>query len=92
MIVTKNNIHIEDSYKIRNPFAMNDILNKIREQYESDILLYRSNWSLIREWITHNNLYILGYKREQTKDVDLNYPQKWYHELGYFFGSLIILL
>ena len=31
MIVTKNNIHIEDSYKIRNPFTMNDILNKIRE-------------------------------------------------------------
>lgn len=91
MIVTKNNIHIENSYEIRNPFTMNDILNEIRKQYESDVLLYRSNWSLIREWITHNNLYILGYKREQTKDVDLNYPQKWYHKLGYFFGSLIIL-
>lgn len=54
-------------------------------------LNYRSNKSLIREWITHNNLYKLNLYRDRTASVDLNYPQKWYMKIAYFIFSIISL-
>ena len=47
---------------------------------------------MIREWIAHNNLYKLGYKRKQTGSTDINYPYlKWYAPVVYWFLSLIEL-
>ena len=47
-------------------------------------------WSLRCEWAVHNVLYKLGLWRSHTKDVDLNYPIKWYVEVLYvIFGTLI---
>lgn len=95
--ITNNNIHITDSYKVKIRESMKNILNILREYLnDSNITMktpldYRSNNSMIREWITHNNLYRLGLYQDRVKDIDLNHPQKWYHKLGYFFGSLIIL-
>lgn len=64
------------------------------EDYVKDMdspLNYRSNKSLIREWITHNNLYKLNLYRDRTASVDLNYPQKWYMKITYFIFSIISL-
>ena len=95
--ITNNNIHITDSYKVKTRESMKNILNILREYLNDNNITmktpldFRSNNSMIKEWVTHNNLYRLGLYKDRVKDVDLNYPQKWYHELGYFFGSLIIL-
>ena len=89
-----NNVHIEDSYLMKNPFEMRQTLNEVRkltEKYHYTVLEERSNCSLIREWIAHNNAYTIGYKRERTGSVDLNFPQKWYVKVLYFFLSLFIL-
>ena len=51
----------------------------------------RSERSLKREWAAHNLAYSLGIKRDKTKDVDLNFEQKWYVELMYFIVGTIAL-
>lgn len=93
--VSKGNIHIENSYKA-NRDIMEYILHELQEDTEwysiDSPFKYRSIKSMIREWITHNNLYKLGYKRKQTGSVDINYPYlKWYAPVVYWFLSLIEL-
>lgn len=95
--ITNNNIHITDSYKVKTRESMKNILNILREYLnDSNITMktpldYRSNNSMIREWITHNNLYRLGLYQDRVKNIDLNYPQKWYVKILYAIGSLINL-
>lgn len=95
--ITPHNIHIKDSYIIMYPFEMRNILEKLKKLLEeSGITMdtpfnHRSICSMIREWIAHNNAYVLGYKKERTGNVDLNYSQKWYVKVLYFMLSLVIL-
>ena len=92
--VSKNNIHIEDSYKVNKREDMQMILNDIRAKHsleESDVLK-RTDKSLIREWRTHNILYSLHLFRSHTKDVDLNYPQSKLVEICYAIVSLLPIL
>ena len=94
IIVSDNNIKIKDSFKVSKK-DFKTILNELRYKYTSNnVLLNRKNCSMKLEWATHNFLYLIGYKRERTKDVDLNYPQKWYINIAYsvlgFFSLLFI--
>lgn len=95
--ISPSNIHIIDSYKAKTRKSMKKILNILREYLDDSSITmktpldYRSNNSMIREWITHNNLYKLGLYRDRVKNVDLNYPQKWYVKILYAIGSLINL-
>ncbi len=51
-------------------------LKQVKENAQpgETIVFERSMFSLKMEWICHNFLYCIGYKREQTKDPDLNNP------------------
>lgn len=95
--ITSNNINIKNSYKVTSRERMKVILNIIKEyveDYDEGIETpfdHRSIKSMVREWVAHNNLYTLGYKKEQTKDIDLNYPQKWYIPAVYWVLSLVKL-
>lgn len=95
--ITPNNINIKDSYTIKDPFEMRVILKEIKEFLkESNITMdtpfnHRSFWSMIREWVSHNNAYVIGYKRERVGSVDLNFPQKWYIKVLYFIFSMFVL-
>ena len=81
-----DNIHVEDSYTVRR-CGIGKFVRFLRANYESEVFR-RSNFSLSMEWAVHNVLYRLGYKRSQTKDVDLDYPcdrPEWlYCVLGVF--------
>ena len=91
------NIHIENSYNVSLPIVMNEILDVLRKEVKKAKIIidnplnYRSNKSLINEWIAHNNLYILGFETERTKNVDFDYPQAWYVKLGYWLLSRFVL-
>ena len=90
--VSKNNIHIEDSYKVNRKDDMQIVLNDIRENHsleESDVLK-RTDSSLIKEWRVHNVLYNLHLFREHTKDVDLDYPQSKIIEIAYSVAYFIV--
>ena len=95
--ITPNNINIKDSYTIKDPFEMRVIVKEIKEFLkENNITMdtpfnHRSLWSMIREWVSHNNAYIIGYKRERVGSVDLNFPQKWYVKVLYFILSMFVL-
>lgn len=89
-----NNIRIIDScYVSKKDFDF--VLNTIREDNPDNVVMSnRKNPGMRREWATHNLLYSLHLWRDHTKDVDLNYPQKWYVSLTYgivgFFAMLFI--
>lgn len=95
--ITKNNIHIKDSWKISTRDAQKYILTELRDFIDDSSITmdnplnHRSDYSLINEWVSHNNAYKLGYKKERTGSVDLNWPQKWYMSIVYFICSLITL-
>ena len=85
--VSENNIKIIDSYKVTKWADMLRILTTIKKETNSNVF-NRSMDSLIEEWIAHNRLYKLHIFRSHTKDVDLNYPQKWYEKLIYRILSI----
>ena len=90
--VSKNNIHIEDSYKVNRKDDMQIVLTDIRANHsleESDVLK-RTDSSLIKEWRVHNVLYNLHLFREHTKDVDLNYPQSKMIKIAYSIAYFIV--
>lgn len=86
-IIQKNNIHIENSY-LCSKYNMKYMLNLIKKENPNHVVFKRSMFSLIMEWTVHNFLYTINYKKDRTKDVDLNYPcdkPEWvYCVLGIF--------
>jgi hypothetical protein len=88
VIISLNNIHIEDSYQIKDIFGMLSFLELIQEQTDGSTTIFkkRSYGSLICEWRVHNLLYDLHLFRSHTKDVDLN-NIKWYYNLIYIILS-----
>lgn len=90
--ITNNNLHIFDSYATPKAMFRRELEFARRAHYKSDVWK-RSINSMRREWATHNLCYAIGYKRERTKDVDLNYPQKWYVKLAYaVIGTLALIV
>lgn len=87
--ISDNNICIINSYRYKSKIEMKEILFYLKTLHPDNIVFTRSINSLIREWRSHNLLYKLGIARKRTKDVDLDYPQKWYYTIAYFMGSII---
>ena len=91
--VYKNNINIKNSYKINNRLLMRMILDVLKDEIKEEHLESpfdkRNISGMVREWVAHNNLYKLGYKKDRMCNVDLNYPQKWYVPIVYWFLSLL---
>lgn len=72
--ITPNNIHLIESYKVSKKDFQKE-LNQIHILHPDCEVWNRSNCSLKLEWACHNFLYALHYKRAQTGDADLDYPQ-----------------
>lgn len=85
--ITKSNIHIENSYRVRTKSDMLETLTKIRE--ESSFIYTRSIYSWVAEWQAHNLLYDLHLFRTHTKDVDLNEDEPCFRLILYYILSLI---
>lgn len=88
MKVSKNNIHIEDSYLITRRGEMYAVLDHLKFSYPDSNVWKRSFFHMSCEWKAHNRMYRLGLYRSHTKSVDLNYPQKWYMKAIYFILGL----
>lgn len=82
--ILPNNTNIKDSYLVKSREDMKNILTQISlpnfSNYACD---KRTIKSMIQEWCVHNLLYNLGVFKKKTKDVDFEYPQKWYVKIGY---------
>lgn len=84
------NLHITDSYSYSKR-EFGEVLDcySLNPAY-GELFRNRSMFSLKTEWATHNALYGLGTRREQTKDVDLNYPQKLWEKLVYPVAGCLV--
>ena len=70
---TKNNVRIENSYKVTKKSDMNAIVKLIRTEAAKLGYQYsRSNSSWVTEWRAHNYMYDKGLQRSRTGSVDLN--------------------
>lgn len=87
--VSQYNIRIPDSYEV-SKHGFDAILNHLQNRYPDCEVWKRSRWSLKFEWACHDALYALGIARSKTKDVDLNYPQKWYASAAYWLLGAIV--
>lgn len=91
--VYKDNIHIENSYTIRNVSTMKYVLKYIKKNAPSDYQVKQMKITpMILEWSAHNLLYRLNYQPERTKSVDLNVGESRMHKIGYFFLGLVGLI
>lgn len=89
---TANNLHIENSCKVRKRYFQGS-LEWIEEKHPDLDVWKRTKSSLRCEWAAHNLCYALDIHRDRTKDIDLNYPQKWYVRLAYdIVGALALLI
>ena len=77
----KDFVTIVDSYKITNPYTIEDMLYEFKKNtgYKSK----RSIKSWTKEWKAHNRMYKLGLFRNHTKDCDLEENEKWWRLLIY---------
>lgn len=84
-IVTLDNIHLRDSYRVRNTERMKTLLNFIKLRYYSDQYFFHHLPLdvLIDEWKAHSLLYDLHLFRSHTKDADLNKNNKLI-QFGYY--------
>lgn len=74
---TRINCHIKDSHKVPKE-RFEEVLEELKyKEAWCQALWLRPLKSLEAEWGVHNVLYRLGLFRSRTKDVDLNYPQRW---------------
>lgn len=84
--IERGNCHIVDSYKVTSSKEMKEFINANLRIAPFNI---RNALSYVHEWKAHNFLYKIGYKRERTKDVDLNFDETFFHRLAYFFLSFL---
>lgn len=75
------NIHIIDSYKVKNENDMIYILTQFKSK--TGFLSKRSIKSWVKEWKSHNRLYRLGLFKSHTKDCDLEENEKLHRLIAY---------
>ena len=88
--LSKKNIQIVDSYKIRKKADMNGIVVAIRAEAKKKGYTYkRSNSSWVTEWRAHNYMYDKGKERARTRSVDLNENESRLKLISYSAMSLL---
>ena len=88
-IISADNVHIMDSYKVRKTSDMKAILEIIREEATNRGFTYkRSVSSWLREWKAHNLLSDKDIEFSRTSSVDVNEGETFFRRLAYFILSL----
>lgn len=87
--ISDSNLKILDSYKVSKKDFEKE-LNDIKSAEPDYAIWARSISGMKKEWATHNWCYRHGIKPSSTKDVDLNYPQKWYERIAYACVGTIV--
>lgn len=88
--LSKKNVQITDSYKIRKKADMNGIVAAIRAEAKKKGYTYkRSNSSWVTEWRAHNYMYDKGKERARTRSVDLNENESRLKLISYSAMSLL---
>ena len=88
-IISADNVHIMDSYKVRKSSDMKAIIEIIREEAANRGFTYkRSTASWVAEWKAHNLLSNKDIEFSRTSSVDVNEGETFFRRLAYFILSL----
>ena len=87
--VSENNVHITDSYRIKDDAEKKLVIDITRLRYPS-IWEKRTIGSLMSEWKAHNALYRHNLLVSHTKDVDLESKQSLFLRIAYFLVSRML--
>lgn len=81
--LSESNTKIYSSYKVKKYSDIKAFILRTRMLvgYKNYAINNRKLFGMILEWRAHNLLYSLHLFRSHTKDVDLEYPQKWYYKI-----------
>lgn len=84
--LSEDNTRIYSSYKVKTRKDIKRFLVKLQaiDKHKEFAISKRSLLGMVLEWRAHNTLYNLHLFRSHTKDVDLEYPQKWYMKVVWF--------
>ena len=80
--IYSDRVKVINSYQVTNRQRIKEILYSFKLEHQ-DIKFDRNISLLVKEWVVHNRLYKLNISRDRTKDVDLEYKQKWYLKVLY---------
>lgn len=80
--ISDNCVSVRDSYKVTDDEVKLDFLIHVCSE-KPDLESHRSKESMLEEWKAHNILYQKHLFRSRTKDVDIEYNQKWIFKVGY---------
>lgn len=83
VVISKNNIKIKDSYKIKDKTIMKETLEEIFNRDPYHKTRKRKLNESILEWRTHNILYNLGLFIEHTRDCDISEDEPKHFLLAY---------
>lgn len=82
--ITDTNLHIRESHSV-GKFQMMQVLRQAKQSMPQSSVWKRCMASLYLEWICHNFLYMIRYKRSRTRDCDLDNPcdhPEWMYVVG----------
>ena len=74
-------VRVIDAYRYSDKDSIMEILFFVREYaQENDQAISRPNSDMVGEFRLHTALYVIGYRRNQTKDLDWDYASdpRWY--------------
>lgn len=81
----KNNTHIENSWKVNTIAGIEkEVYTIVEIRKAMKYPVRKKQESYVREWKAHNNLYNRGLFVKHTKDVDLEEPANWLHQIIFY--------
>ena len=89
--VTDRDIHIENSYEVSKKDFKN-VLKYIKNTYNCEAFYYRTIYDMECEWAVHNFCYNIGFMKDKTAHLDLDYPLAWPIRLLYIVTGSIARL
>lgn len=86
--ITANNLHLINSFEVRKRLFKRTLSHIQADHPESEVWR-KGMFEMQMEWAVHNLCYALHIKRAETKDCDLNYPQRWWVRCAYIICGMI---
>ena len=86
--ITTNNLHLINSFEVCKRLFKRTLSHIQADHPESDVW-NKGMFEMQMEWAVHNFCYALHIKRSETKDCDLNYPQRWWVRCAYIICGMV---
>ena len=87
--VSNSNIHVYNSYVVFSEKTKKDFLRHLLDTVDG-LSETRTLKSMLDEWKAHNALYQRNMFKAHTKELDLEFKQKWYHRVIYWLIARLI--